>query len=66
MARVVIVGGGLSGCGAAIAAKKAGAEVTLLERTDMLTGAAVRAGETCSNGWFTAQHELLQSALREG
>ncbi|MBM2831940.1 MAG: FAD-dependent pyridine nucleotide-disulfide oxidoreductase [Dehalococcoidia bacterium] len=58
MPRVVVVGGGFSGCGAAIAAAKAGAEVTLLERTDMLLGVASRAGETNGNGWFVARHEL--------
>lgn len=58
MIRVVVIGGGLSGCGAAIAAQKAGADVTLLERTDMLAGVAVRTGDTRGNGWFTGQHEL--------
>ncbi len=58
MSRVVVVGGGLSGCGAALAAAKAGAQVTLVERTDMLIGVAVRAGETNGNGWFVANHEL--------
>src|SRR3972149_2761752 len=58
MSRVVVVGGGMAGCGAALAAVKAGAQVTLLERTDMLVGAAVRAGETNGNGWFVANHEL--------
>ena len=32
--RVVIVGAGFAGCGAAVAAAKAGAEVVLLERTE--------------------------------
>lgn len=36
--KVVIIGGGWSGCAAALAARKAGAEVTLLEKTDMLLG----------------------------
>jgi len=58
MSRVVVVGGGMAGCGAALAAAKAGAQVTLLERTDMLIGVAVRAGETNGNGWFVAHHEL--------
>ena len=58
MPRVVVVGGGLAGCGAALAAVKAGARVTLVERTDMLAGVAVRAGETNGNGWFVAHHEL--------
>ncbi len=43
-AKVIVVGGGFSGIAAAVAAKKAGAQVTLLERTDMLSGAGVRAG----------------------
>jgi len=34
--KVIIVGGGWSGCGAALAARNQGAEVVLLERTDML------------------------------
>ncbi len=58
MTRVVVIGGGLSGCGAALAARKAGAEVILLERTDMLAGVAVRTGDTRGDGWFVAQHEL--------
>lgn len=58
MTRVIVAGGGLSGCGAAMAARKAGAEVTLIERTDMLVGVAIRAGETGGNGWYTAQHEM--------
>ena len=58
MSRVVVVGGGLSGCGAALAAAKAGSQVTLLERTDMLIGVAVRAGETNGNGWVVGNHEL--------
>jgi len=58
MSRIVVVGGGLAGCGAALAAAKAGAQVTLLERTDMLIGAALRSGETNGNGWFVAHHEL--------
>jgi len=58
MFKVVVVGGGFAGCGAALAAVKAGAQVTLVERTDMLIGVAVRAGETNGNGWFVANHEL--------
>gem|GEM_PF-6955204 len=35
---VVVVGGGWAGCAAAWAARQAGAEVTLVEKTDMLLG----------------------------
>ena len=38
MAKVVVIGGGWAGCAAAISAKKAGADVVLLERTDLLLG----------------------------
>lgn len=48
--KVVIVGGGVAGCAAAISARKAGASVVLLERTDMLLGGANRAGRMNYNG----------------
>ncbi|MFC1967925.1 FAD-dependent oxidoreductase [Chloroflexota bacterium] len=58
MPKVIVVGGGFAGCGAALAAAKGGAEVALIERTEMLIGVAVRSGETRGNGQFVAQHEL--------
>ena len=36
--KTVVIGGGWAGCAAALTAEKAGADVTLLERTDMLLG----------------------------
>ena len=36
MAKIIIIGGGWSGCAAAVAARKTGAEVRILERTDLL------------------------------
>ena len=36
MIKVIVVGGGWAGCAAAITAKKAGAEVHLYEKTDLL------------------------------
>jgi len=48
-ARIIIVGGGFSGIAAAIAANKAGAQATLLERTDMLSGCGLRAGRLYQN-----------------
>lgn len=58
MPKVIIAGGGIAGCAAALAARKAGAEVVLFERTDMLFGVAVRSGEVNGNGWFIGQKEL--------
>jgi len=48
-ARVIVVGGGFSGIAAAIAASKAGAQATLLERTDMMSGAGLRAARLYHN-----------------
>ncbi len=59
MVRVVIVGGGWSGCAAAAGARKAGAEVTLLERTDMLLGTGLVGGIMRNNGRFTAAEEMI-------
>ncbi|MBI2287981.1 MAG: FAD-dependent oxidoreductase [Chloroflexi bacterium] len=42
--KVVVVGAGFAGCGAAAAAVRAGAEVTLVEKTDSLTGMGQLAG----------------------
>src|SRR3989304_8434236 len=58
MPKVIIAGGGIAGCAAALGARKAGAEVVLFERTDMLFGVAVRSGEVNGNGWFIGQKEL--------
>lgn len=58
--KVVIAGGGWSGCAAAISAQKAGAEsVTLLERTDMLLGTGLVGGIMRNNGRFTATEEAI-------
>jgi hypothetical protein len=57
--KVVIVGGGWAGCAAALSAKKQGAEVVLLERTDMLLGTGLVGGIMRNNGRFTAAEEML-------
>jgi threonine dehydrogenase-like Zn-dependent dehydrogenase len=57
--KVVVVGGGWSGCAAAISARKQGAEVVLLERTDMLLGTGLVGGIMRNNGRHTAAEELL-------
>ncbi len=65
MVKVVVVGGGWSGCGAAIAAAKAGAQVTLLERTDMLLGTGLVGGIMRNNGRFTATEEAIAMGANE-
>ncbi|MHB1344745.1 MAG: FAD-dependent oxidoreductase [Thermoleophilia bacterium] len=59
MARVVVIGGGWAGTGAALAARMAGAEVTVLERTDMLLGTGLVGGIMRNNGRFTATEENI-------
>lgn len=59
MDRVVIIGGGWSGCAAALAARKAGAEVILVEKTDMLLGLGNVGGIMRNNGRFTAAEENI-------
>ncbi len=59
-ADVVVVGGGWSGCAAALAAKKAGAErVIMLERTDGLLGTGLVGGIMRNNGRFVATEEMI-------
>lgn len=59
MPKVTIVGGGWSGCAAAIGAIKAGAKVTILERTDMILGTGLVGGIMRNNGRFTATEEMI-------
>ena len=57
--RIVVVGGGWAGCAAALSACKQGAEVVLIERTDMLLGTGLVGGIMRNNGRFTAAEEML-------
>lgn len=57
--KVIIIGGGWSGCAAAITAKKAGAEVALYEKTDLLLGLGNVGGIFRNNGRYTAAEELI-------
>lgn len=59
MYKVVIIGAGWAGCAAAVTAKKAGAEVTLLERTDMILGLGNVGGIMRNNGRYTAAEESI-------
>jgi hypothetical protein len=54
-----VVGGGWAGCAAAISARKAGADVILLERTDMLLGTGLVGGIMRNNGRYTAAEEMI-------
>lgn len=65
MYKVVVIGGGWSGCGAALAARKAGAEVTLLEKTDLLLGLGNVGGIMRNNGRYTAAEENIALGARE-
>ena len=57
--KIVVVGGGWSGCAAALSAQKQGAEVILIERTDMLLGTGLVGGIMRNNGRFTAAEEMI-------
>lgn len=59
MYKAVIIGGGWAGCAAAVAAKKAGADVVLLEKTDLLLGLGNVGGIMRNNGRFTAAEENI-------
>lgn len=62
--KVIVVGAGWAGCAAGLSARKQGAEVHLLERTDMLLGTGLVGGIMRNNGRFTAAEEML--AMRGG
>lgn len=59
MSKVVVVGGGWSGCAAALSAHQAGAEVVLLERADTLLGTGQVGGIMRNNGRYTATEEMI-------
>lgn len=59
MVKMVIVGGGWAGTSAAAIAAKAGADVTVLERCDMLLGTGLVGGIMRNNGRFTATEEMI-------
>lgn len=63
--KVIIIGGGWSGCAAAITARKAGAEVELYERTDLLLGLGNVGGIMRNNGRYTAAEELINLGAKE-
>lgn len=65
MPTVVVIGGGWAGCAAAAAARKAGAHVCLIEKTDMLLGLGNVGGIMRNNGRYTAAEENIAMGARE-
>ena len=63
--KTIIIGGGWAGAGAAIAAKNAGSEVTVLERTDMLLGTGLVGGIMRNNGRMAATEEAIALGANE-
>lgn len=59
MNKIIVIGGGWSGIAASISARNAGAEVTLLEKTDMILGLGNVGGIMRNNGRFTAAEENI-------
>ncbi len=57
--KIIVVGAGWAGCAAALSARKRGAEVLLLERTDMILGTGLVGGIMRNNGRQTATEEML-------
>lgn len=58
--KVIVIGAGWAGCAAAIQAKKSGAKVTLIERTDLLLGLGNVGGIIRNNGRYTAAEEMIR------
>ncbi|MCX7904219.1 MAG: FAD-dependent oxidoreductase [Caloramator sp.] len=56
---VIVIGGGWAGCAAALQAKKCGAEVLIIEKTDMLLGLGNVGGIIRNNGRWTAAEEMI-------
>ncbi|QHQ61580.1 FAD-dependent oxidoreductase [Anaerocolumna sedimenticola] len=56
---IIITGGGWAGCSAAYMARKQGANVILIERTDLLLGTGLVGGIMRNNGRYTATEEMI-------
>lgn len=57
--KAVVIGGGWSGCAAALELKQLNADVVLIEKTDMLLGLGNVGGIIRNNGRFTAAEEMI-------
>ena len=65
MTKVVVIGGGSAGIAAAVGARKAGAEVTLLERQDQLLGIGRIAGSMDVGGRYPLHLEIIEMGAPE-
>ena len=65
MSKVVVIGGGSAGVAAAVGAKKAGAEVVLLERQDQLLGIGRIAGSMDVGGRYPLHLEIIEMGAPE-
>jgi choline dehydrogenase-like flavoprotein len=65
MTKVIVIGGGSAGIAAAVGARKAGAEVTLLERQDQLLGIGRIAGSMDVGGRYPLHLEILEMGAPE-
>ncbi|MBC7249133.1 MAG: FAD-dependent oxidoreductase [Anaerolineae bacterium] len=65
MAKVVVIGGGIAGISAAVGARKAGAEVILLERQDQLLGIGRIAGSMDVGGRYPLHLEIVEMGAGE-
>lgn len=65
MYKTVVIGGGFAGCAAAITARKAGSEVILIEKTDLLLGLGNVGGIMRNNGRYTAAEESIAMGAGE-
>ena len=63
--RVVVTGGGWSGIAAALSACKAGADVILIEKTDLLLGLGNVGGIMRNNGRFVGAEENIALGASE-
>lgn len=63
--KVIVIGGGWSGAASAAAAKKCGADVTLVEKTDLLLGLGNVGGIMRNNGRYTAAEENIALGASE-
>ncbi len=59
MSKIIVTGGGWSGVAAAVRAKKCGADVVLIEKTDLLLGLGNVGGIMRNNGRYTATEENI-------